>query len=198
MKKIWHSYDKWEDYKFGMYSSPDKASRPLLKTRVSALMMDVKSFELAMKRVVREWPISTEHNLSCASTNRRAWLGQAACAIELSSSEDLTRECWGEMNNFLKYRANCAADRVIKKWVAEHERQNIQVHFYVGVEGLSFWYSRRSRPKARGNGSSAIVQTDLQGNFEERLGANVLGFFKRENRVVQLVKENRNKCEARK
>jgi hypothetical protein len=44
----------------------------------AAFLRDIPRFETAMEGVLRDWPNSTEHNLTNDRMNRIAWLGQAA------------------------------------------------------------------------------------------------------------------------
>jgi hypothetical protein len=44
-----------------------------------------------MQKVVFDWVICTEENLSNSSCNRRAWLGAVACNYKLSVNEKTVR-----------------------------------------------------------------------------------------------------------
>lgn len=84
MKRIYHKWDKWECYKAGFHDNKcrngetDDEAQTLYKN----LLSDVEGFEEALKKVLKEWPNSCEHNLSNESMNRVAWLGQAALAYK--------------------------------------------------------------------------------------------------------------------
>jgi hypothetical protein len=69
-----------------------------------------------MMRVLSEWPISCEHNLSGNWQNRRAWIGHAACAIAIKCPEDIVREAWGHLTEEQQIAANAKADLAIKEW----------------------------------------------------------------------------------
>ena len=125
MERIFHQYEKWEDFHHGMYNE-DKADR---KTRVdlaASILGDPETCEKAMKMVVENWPIATEFNLSNAEINRRAWLGQAACSIYGGVHEDETREAWGLLTIEQRTRANAIATKVIRSWVRKHEAEQDQ------------------------------------------------------------------------
>lgn len=77
---------------------------------------DHKKYGEAMIRVIHEWPISCEHNLSDTSQNRRAWIGHAACAIQIKCPEDIVREAWHHLSDAQRIDANKAADNAIKIW----------------------------------------------------------------------------------
>lgn len=127
--RIWHHFEKWEDYHHGMYDE-DREGRPGRVLRAAEILGDPTVCEKAMRRVVAEWPIASEYNLSNAESNRRAWLGQAACSIYGDVHEDETREAWGLLSNEQRVRANKIATVVIKEWLYEHdETAQLQIQF---------------------------------------------------------------------
>lgn len=89
MKRIYHTWDKWECYPAGFYNEkPNKSDYPdatkeKLEKIYSEFLMDEKKFSAALSRVVAEWKNSCEHYLSNENMNRLAWLGQASACIEL-------------------------------------------------------------------------------------------------------------------
>ena len=87
--------------------------------------------EEAMKKVINEWPICTEYNLSNTGFNRKAWLGQAACSCYANIHEDETREAWGIMTEQQRIEANRMAQALINQWQRNHEQQTeIQLNFF--------------------------------------------------------------------
>ena len=120
--RIWHHFEKWEDYHHGMYDE-DREGRPERVLRAAEILGDPIQCETAMRKVVAEWPIASEYNLSNAEINRRAWLGQAACSIYGGVHEDETREAWGLLSNEQRVRANKIATVVIKEWLYEHDEE---------------------------------------------------------------------------
>lgn len=120
MERIFHHYDKWEDFHHGMYNE-DKTDRRTRVELAASILGTPETCEKAMKMVVENWPISTEFNLSNAEINRRAWLGQAACSIYGDVHEDETREAWGLLTIEQRTRANAIATKVIRNWVREYE-----------------------------------------------------------------------------
>lgn len=69
-----------------------------------------------MLRVAREWKYSCEHNLSCETQNRKAWIGHAACAMAMLCPEDIVREAWGHLSETQQKEANHVAEIAIKYW----------------------------------------------------------------------------------
>jgi hypothetical protein len=70
----------------------------------------------AMMRVIKKWTYACEHNLTDASTNKRAWIGHAACSLELELPEIVVRMAWKELTDEQRYLANKQADRAIEQW----------------------------------------------------------------------------------
>lgn len=83
IKRIYHTWDKWECYPAGFYeSSREGMTKNQCESAYAELLSDLSKFELALNRVITEWKNSCEHYLSNESMNRIAWLGQAALCIE--------------------------------------------------------------------------------------------------------------------
>ena len=127
--RIWHHFEKWEDYHHGMYDE-DRQGRQERVQRAAEILGDPILCERAMRKVVAEWPRASEFNLSNAEINRRAWLGQAACSCYGDVHEDETREAWGLLTDEQRVRANKIATVVIKEWIYEHdETAQLQIQF---------------------------------------------------------------------
>lgn len=111
---MYFDYKDWEDFKAGMFS---KEVRVDFIDKSTLLMSNIKP---AMLRVINEWPIACKHNLSNVGSNRKSWLGQAACCINHGASEFETRMCWRTLSKEIQAIANDAANEVIAIW----EQQN--------------------------------------------------------------------------
>ena len=57
-------------------------------------MRNVPEFSKSMVYVVENWKYSCENSLTDRFLNRRAWLGQAACAHAINCPENITRKCY--------------------------------------------------------------------------------------------------------
>lgn len=90
--------------------------------RCSGFMADTCRFRAAMERVIVEWPISCEQNLTCMDLNRQAWMGHAACCIAIGCPEEPTRAAWWTLTQEQRDAADAAAAEVITEW----ERQFIE------------------------------------------------------------------------
>src|SRR5690349_454686 len=82
MTRIFHPWDKWEDYRHNFYGgvSHDYPKDNTLALYAS-LLADLNKFEEALKIIIAEWKYSCEHNLTNEAMNRIAYLGQASCAL---------------------------------------------------------------------------------------------------------------------
>ena len=122
MERIFHHYQKWEDFHAGMYdeSRDGRAERVAGAARILGTPDICRK---AMEKVVAEWKVATEYNLSNAEINRKAWLGQAACSCYAGIHEDETREAWGILTPDQRVEANRIAAEIIKRWLAEAERE---------------------------------------------------------------------------
>ena len=124
MKRIYHHYLKWEDYKNGMYetSTPDNEDE-LILLGISLLTHSDVFYNICIK-ILKEWKYSADVNLSNPSSNRKAWLGQAACNYAHGITELTTRKCWAELTESERIEAN----RVAKIIIDKYEKQNTKLH----------------------------------------------------------------------
>lgn len=123
MERIFHHYNKWEDFHAGMYDEV-KAGRKERVKEAAAILGTPTICKKAMELVIAQWPIATEYNLSNAEINRKAWLGQAACSCYAGVHEDETREAWGFLTEFQRTEANRIAASIIRKWLRERELED--------------------------------------------------------------------------
>lgn len=83
--RVYHTWDKWEAFEAGFFDNKPR-NRTLTANRCKAMyadfLRDIPRFEKAMEGVLKDWPNSTEHNLTNDRMNRIAWLGQAAMCYE--------------------------------------------------------------------------------------------------------------------
>jgi hypothetical protein len=125
MKRIYHPYWLWEDYKAGFYDnvSGEEKKRLLLK---SVEMFNSKELTKSnMLRVIEEWKYSCEHNLTNESLNKIAYIGQGACCLYSKIPSTITMEAWSLLTEEVKNRSNELALFTIKQW--ETNNKNIQL-----------------------------------------------------------------------
>lgn len=125
MERIFHHYSKWEDFHAGMYDE-SKDGRAERVAAAAWILGTPNICREAMEKVVAEWKIATEYNLSNAGINRKAWLGQAACSCYGGIHEDETREAWGIMTPEQRTEANRIAAQIINKWLSTAEAEAAQ------------------------------------------------------------------------
>ncbi len=86
MKRIYHTWNKWECYPAGFYENKPKdksLSDDDCRRIYAELLRDIPMFEASMLSIQTEWPRSCEHYLSNEKMNRIAWLGQASLCYAL-------------------------------------------------------------------------------------------------------------------
>ena len=123
MERIFHHYNKWEDFHAGMYDE-NKEGRKARVEKAASILGTPSVCREAMEMVISQWKISTEYNLSNAEINRKAWLGQAACSCYAGVHEDETREAWGMLTDAQRVEANRIAASIIRKWLRERENED--------------------------------------------------------------------------
>lgn len=114
IKRIYHPYFLWEEIKYNMWGSTENREEYLKKA--VEFTGDHFLYGSWMLNVVNDWKYSCEHNLSNLEQNRKAWLGQAACAYAFKCPEDIVREAWNLLTDEKRYLANMQADKNILIW----------------------------------------------------------------------------------
>jgi hypothetical protein len=135
-RKIWHHYLLWEDFKAGMWRSVYGAERKQLLEKAIAFTGDHLLYGSYMRRVIKEWPLACEQNLTDPNINRLAWLGQAACCMAISCPEDITREAWGRLTQKQQDDADAQAEQCIEEWELNFARKNNLVYKQMAFAGL--------------------------------------------------------------
>ncbi len=116
MKRMYHHYDKWEEIKAGMWRKIPEKERTTYLEKAIEFTGNAELYGSYMLRVLDEWPISCEQNLSNKTINRKAWIGHAASCLALDCPEDVTREAWHRLTEQQQDEANERARLAIIKW----------------------------------------------------------------------------------
>lgn len=111
--EIWHPYWSWEEMQHNMWGSV--SHRKTWLEIAIAFTGNADLYGEWMMRVVSEWPISCEHNLSKPG-DKRAWIGHAAVAMAIKCPEDIVREAWGHLSDEQQVKANAKATAAIERW----------------------------------------------------------------------------------
>ncbi len=116
LRRIFHHYLKWEEVKAGMWRDITAEERRAILTRAIEFTGNAILYGSFMLRVIVEWPISAEQNLSDVMQNRKAWVGHAAACLAIQSPEYVTREAWGYLSQKQQDDANDQAENAIQVW----------------------------------------------------------------------------------
>lgn len=94
MDRVFHTWDKWECYPAGFYSTKPPSKDLTIddcKAMYADFLRDIPRFENAMVGVVATWKNSCEHYLTNERMNRIAWMGQAAMCFATGGVEVFLR-----------------------------------------------------------------------------------------------------------
>ena len=72
IKRIYHNYKLWEDYKNGFYSSCEKSKKQENIDKVIEMFNNYELTSIYMQKVIDEWKYSCEHNFTNYSMNARS------------------------------------------------------------------------------------------------------------------------------
>jgi len=135
LKQIFKPYWLWEDHKAGLYDIRKKYSEIEemdLSVLAKTLLSNPEHFKIVALKVVSEWKVSADVNLSNKSRNRQAWVGQASCCYALGVPEYITKYGWRMMTPDQQKEANQVADEVIKLWEKTHKcRKNTSLKMFM-------------------------------------------------------------------
>lgn len=135
MERVYHNYEKWEDYQNGMYdniSLSNEATEEKVKQAISLLTNSSFFAELSIE-MTSKWIVSASENLTNLSCNREAWIGQATCCYVYNISETITKMSWKRLTDNQRNEANLIA----KKTIDKYEKENRKLHRSMG-ESLLF------------------------------------------------------------
>lgn len=124
MKRIYHTWEKWECYPAGFYE--DKAPEGMTKEecvqKYKGLLSDSKLFGSVLLKIITTWKYSCEHYLSNERMNRIAWLGQAAlaCAYNIPAS---FRVGYHLLSNKQKKKADLIALKYLNIWLISRKEK---------------------------------------------------------------------------
>lgn len=118
LKRIYHTWDKWESYYAGFFEDKDPNGRSTEEclAEYQRILGNLEVFEAGLKRVLKEWPKSCEHNLTNESMNRVAWLGQASGCI-LFGVPSSFRAGYNLLTEEQKHAADTLALKYLNIWL---------------------------------------------------------------------------------
>lgn len=126
MKRIYHTWDKWECYPAGFYEDkpPDGLTAHDATRKYAEFLRDTPAFEAAAFGVVAEWPRSCEHYLSNVNMNRIAWIGQASACLALRLPSAF-RSGFHLLTPDEQKTANATALKALNRWLVEHGEEEL-------------------------------------------------------------------------
>lgn len=121
MKRIYHTWEKWECYPAGFYEDkpPNGMTQEQGEEKYREFLADLPAFESALQTIISTWKHSCEHYLTNVNMNRIAWLGQASMAY----AHRIPACCRGGFNRLTdeqKRAANALALKYLNKWLVAH------------------------------------------------------------------------------
>ncbi len=131
MKQVYHHYSKWEDFKNGMWNKVSQQEEDEMLKIAIDFTGDYKLYGKAMLRVIKEWPLTCEHNLTDNAINQRAFIGHCAVCLELGIPEYITRMAWHHLSQEQQDLANNEATVAITQWKKEYlcQKENLEFQF---------------------------------------------------------------------
>jgi hypothetical protein len=116
IKRIYHPWEKWEDYKAGFYDNVSAKDKQKMINKVIEMFSSHELTEKYMNKVINEWFFSCEHNLTNNGLNKIAYIGQAACCLYGKVPNLLTMYVWKHLSEKIKLRSDNIAKKTISKW----------------------------------------------------------------------------------
>ena len=119
MRRIYHTWDKWECYPAGFYENhpPDRNLTDEQATEgYAAFLRDLPLFEKGLIGVIGDWVNSCEHYLSNDRMNRIAWLAQASACYVLGLPSRY-RGGYHRLSDHEKANADGLALKYLNKWL---------------------------------------------------------------------------------
>lgn len=121
MKRIYHPYWLWEDYKAGFYDNVSGDQKQKLLLKVVEMFNSKTLTKENMLKVINLWVYSCEHNLTNESLNKIAYIGQGACCLYAGVPSTITMEAWSLLTDDVKERSNKIALEVINQWESNNK-----------------------------------------------------------------------------
>lgn len=147
----------WEETHTSMWKAPEDHDRQVEQAYI--FTGNAEKYGRAMVRVINEWPISCEHNLTNMEQNRQAWIGHAACALELNLSERCVRSAWARLTINQRKEANLQADHAIRLWEQRHQQKSEWESTYTTLQNKEYLkHSTTSRKSVSALAQEKTVQ----------------------------------------
>jgi hypothetical protein len=107
------SYELWECHNAGFWVGTGCKHN---NVEMSAYVLETSLFMQSMQTLALIWPVSCAVHLTNSASNHRAWLGQAACFIEVGNCISCTVSAWMKMPEQNRIAANHIANHFTVTW----------------------------------------------------------------------------------
>jgi ParB-like chromosome segregation protein Spo0J len=125
--RIFHTFDKWECQKAGMYAQKVEGMTNEEATQAFAnFLKDENKFREVLEIVTTDWKHSCEHYLTNIAMNRIAWLGQAAVCYSLGIPSKYSAG-WNLLTPEEQDRANEVALEALNKWLKRNNLEELEM-----------------------------------------------------------------------
>jgi hypothetical protein len=127
VNRIYHTWDKWECYKYGFFEvrPPKGLNEEDCINLYKQLLQDIPEFKRIMTCIINEWEYSCQHNLTNERMNRIAWMGQASLSYKYKIPARY-RGGYHLLSKEEQLSADEAALEIINIWMERngHEKQS--------------------------------------------------------------------------
>lgn len=123
MKRIYHHFSKWEDYKSGFYSSSFNDTENHIALCID-ILTNQKIFEDTALKMIDNWRYSIEHNLTDNTINRIAYIGQSSCCFANGTPSFVTKLAWGYLSENERNEANNTAKKILSDWIKKRKSKD--------------------------------------------------------------------------
>jgi hypothetical protein len=135
-KQIFVHYNLWEDH--AMWRTLTRLEEPEFRKMAIDFTGDYIRYGRAMMKVIDQWPNTCMNSLSNPSINRRAFIGHAACQLEINCPEYIVRQAWWMLNENQRILADKEADKAIQEWEQRRKSGNILIYGSRGVTRMGY------------------------------------------------------------
>ncbi len=129
VERIYHTWDKWECYPAGFFEvkPPKQYTDQQCEDLYKELLSDIQEFKRVMLCLIKDWPVSCEHNLTNERMNRIAWMGQSALCYKYGIPARY-RGGYNLLSKEQQHNADEAALDIINLWMESkgYEKQTAE------------------------------------------------------------------------
>lgn len=125
--RIFHTFDKWECHKAGMYAQKVEGKKQEeCENEFAQFLSDSALFSETLEKVTSEWKHSCEHYLTNTSMNRIAWLGQASVCYATGIPSKYSSG-WNLLTTKQQDEANEVALVSLNKWLVRNGLEELEM-----------------------------------------------------------------------